>query len=259
MLSFLASARNGVEGQVQKRVDQLFLLFGDCVSLCPLRCCPLGILVPSSHQHRKMNFALGFLCRGWRISYSAKVILPAPGANMCCSWSLQIIDCGVLGTCDIEVLLMYELYHYISNLINQITYICSRCLARRKINRRVHWKLALYKVKYCMSPPERWKPEDCVRLMSTSAIQPYGLPLRQTEMKMKGMWNQLSIKAVRAFLQILRRNYAICCKTRHLPPRWCSESMWANTSSLFCVPNRAYFLFSVLDYASEDIYTGRTL
>lgn len=105
----------------------------------------------------------------------------------------------------------------------------------------MQWKLALYKVKYCMSPTERWKPEYCVKLMSTSAIQPYGLPLRQTEMKMKGMWNQLSIKAVRAFLQILWGHYAICCKTRHLPPRWCPESMWANTSSLFCVPNRAYF------------------
>lgn len=45
----------------------------------------------------------------------------------------------------------------------------------------------LYKVKYCMSPTERWKPEYSVMLMTTSAIQPYGLPLRQTEMKIKGM------------------------------------------------------------------------
>lgn len=38
-----------------------------------------------------------------------------------------------------------------------------------------------------MSLTERWKPEHCVKLMTTAAIQPYGLPLRQTEMKIKGM------------------------------------------------------------------------
>lgn len=93
-----------------------------------------------------------------------------------------------------------------------------------------------------MSPTERWEPEYSVKLMTTSAIQPYGLPLRQTGMKIKGMWNQLSIRAVRAFLQIPRENYAICCKTRHLPPRWCPESIWANIPSLLCGTNRAYFL-----------------
>lgn len=62
------------------------------------------------------------------------------------------------------------------------------------------------------------------------------------------MLNQLSIKAFRAFLQILQENYAICCKTKHLSPRWCSESVWANTPSMLCVTNCAYFLFTMLHF-----------
>lgn len=65
--------------------------------------------------------------------------------------------------------------------------VCSRCLASKKINCHVQWKPTLYKVKYCMSPTERWKHEHGVKLMTSSAIQPHGLPLRQTAMKIKGM------------------------------------------------------------------------
>lgn len=39
----------------------------------------------------------------------AKVILPAAGANVCRSCPTPLLGGGVLGTCDIELLLMYEL------------------------------------------------------------------------------------------------------------------------------------------------------